>query len=117
MVADDGDLVRGLGFVTMYSAWLEEEVDELLRALDPIEQFDDATQRWPISRKLDHAAALVRRLNSAELGELVTAIGSAAELYTLANEFWDYRGHFIGPLVFHVPRAVRAFLDRPPLIP
>jgi hypothetical protein len=156
MVADDGDLVRGLGFVAMYSAWLEEEVDELLRALDPIEPFDDAAQRWPISRKLTHTAALVRRLDSAELGGLPEALEGAgelferrnavvhgriyaghdkidyvqpgrrnvplrpidsAELYTLANEFWDYRGHFIGPMVFRVPRAVGAFVDRARLIP
>jgi hypothetical protein len=38
MVQDDGDLVRGLGFVTLYSAYLEEQVDdctELLSAADP----------------------------------------------------------------------------------
>ena len=151
MMADDGDIVRGLGLVAMYSAWLEEDVDELLRILDPVEPFDEAKQRWPISRKRAHTAALVRRINSAELQGLPEALEHAgnlfeqrnavvhgriytghnkvdyvqsgrpkvpvrpidsAELYTLANEFWDYRGHFLGPTVFRLPRAVGEWVNR-----
>ena len=150
---DDGDLVRGLGFVTMYSAWVEEDVDELLRALDPVEPFTEAIQRTPISRKLVHAARLVRHLNSPELDGLPEALENArdlferrntvvhgriyaghnkvdyiqpgrpnvparaiesAELYALANDFWEYRGHFIGPLIFRLPRAIEDFLNRAP---
>ena len=153
MVMDDGDLVRGLGFVTMYSAWLEEDVDEILRVLDAVEQFDAQRQRWPVSRKLDHAAEIVRRLGSAELVELPGALDHAknlferrnavvhgriyaghnkidyvesgragvatrpvdsSELYALANEFFNYRGHFIGPLIFRVPRAIAGFAERAP---
>jgi len=144
-LADDGDLVRGLGFVTMYSAWLEEDVDEILRVIDPVEPFTEAVQRYQISRKLAHTAAVIRRLGSAELEGLPEALENArglferrndvvhgriyaghdkvdyiksgranvrerpinsAELYALANDFSNYRGHFIGPLVFRVPRAV-----------
>ena len=61
MLTDDGDIVRGLGFVSMYSAWVEEDVDDLLRAMAPVEPFDERKQRWPISRKLNNAAELVRR--------------------------------------------------------
>ncbi len=39
MLVDDGDIVRGLGFVSMYSAWVEEDVDDILRFLDPVEHF------------------------------------------------------------------------------
>lgn len=148
MVADDGDIVRGLGFVTMYAAWVEEDVDDLLRLIAPIEPFDEKRQRWPISRKLGHAADLVRRLTSPELNGLPEALDEAvalfdlrnevvhgrifaghdrvdyvqggrpnaptrpitsAELYQLANEFWDYRGHFIGPQFARLPRAIHRF--------
>ena len=49
---DNGDLVRGLGFVCMYAAWVEEDVEDLLRALEPVQAYHDETKRWPISRKL-----------------------------------------------------------------
>lgn len=149
-VADDKDIVRGLGFVTMYAAWVEEDVDEILRLLETIEPFDEEKQRWQISRKLKHAAKLVRVLKSKELDGLPEALEGAvalferrnefvhgriyagldrvdymkggrsnsptiavtsAELYALANELWEYRGHFIGPQLFRLPRAVEKFQD------
>ena len=150
MLNDDGDIVRGLGFVSMYSAWVEEDVDDILRSLVPVEPFEEKQQRWPISKKLEHTAEIVRRLNSNELVELPNALETAAdlferrnevihgriyggfdkvdyvqsgrpsiptrqitseELYQLANDFWNYRGSFIGPQIFRIPRAVQLFLD------
>jgi hypothetical protein len=149
-VADDGDIVRGLGFVTMYAAWVEEDVDDLLRMLEPIEPFDEKKQRWQISRKLEHAAMLIRALKSDELNGLPEALEGAvalfdrrnefvhgriyagqdrtdyikggrpnsptnaitsAELYALANQILGYRGHFIGPQLFRLPRAVEKYLN------
>lgn len=144
-LADDGDLVRGLGFVTLYAAWVEEDVDDLLRLMDPVEPFDEKKQRWQISQKLKHAAKIVRLLKSDELDGLPEALERAielferrnefvhgriyaghdrldyikggrpnaptklvtsSELYSLANKIWDYRGHFIGPQFFRLPRAI-----------
>lgn len=149
-LADDSDMVRGLGFVTMYAAWVEEDVDDLLRMLDPVEPFDEKKQRWQISRKLKHAAELVRKLESDELKGLPEALEGAIalferrnefvhgriysghdridyiqggrpnaptnpitspELYALANELWDYRGHFIGPQLFRLPRAIKEYRE------
>lgn len=148
MITDDGDIVRGLGFVTMYSAWVEEDIDDLLRLMSPVEPFDEKKQRWQISRKLKNTAELVRRLKSSELDGLVEALENAltlferrnelvhgriyaghnnidyvqsgrpniptrsitsSELYELANAFWEYRGNFIGPQLFRLPRAIEAF--------
>lgn len=86
MLQDDGDLVRALGFVSMYAAWLEEDVDDLLRELHKIEAFDNTVQRWPISRKLRHAAAIVRRLDSDEVRELPNHLEEASELFERRNE-------------------------------
>jgi hypothetical protein len=133
----------------MYSAWVEEDVDDLLRQLAPIDPFDDKKQRWPISRKLEHAAMLVRILGNDRLNGLPEALEGAielfdrrnefvhgriyaghdrtdyikggrrnsptktitsAELYSLANEIWEYRGHFIGPALFRLPQAVEKYL-------
>ncbi|MDH3690471.1 MAG: hypothetical protein OEU36_13415 [Gammaproteobacteria bacterium] len=147
-LADDGDLVRGLGFITMYAAWVEEDVDDLLRMLNAVEYFDEKKQRWPISAKLRHAAKVVRRLKSDELDGLPEALEDAidlfelrneyihgriyagfdrvdyiqggrpnsptkpitsAELYDLANQIWEYRGNFIGPHTFRLPRAIEGY--------
>lgn len=96
MAQDDGDIVRGLGFVSMYSAWVEEDVDDLLRILAPVEPFDEARQRWPISRKLRHAAEVVRRLNSRELDNLPHALEAGVALFERRNEVIHgriYAGH------------------------
>lgn len=45
MVEEDGDIVRGLGFVSMYSTWLEEDVDDILRLLSPVVVFEEKHQR------------------------------------------------------------------------
>lgn len=147
MVADDGDVIRGLGFVSMYSAWVEEEIDKLLFVTEPIEPFDEKKQRWPISRKLDSAIRIVGSLGRPELDELLEALKagfalfeqrnevihgriysgfekgeflksgrpntptrkvSSAELYALANDFFNYRAHLFGPQIFRLPRAVSA---------
>ena len=86
MVVDDGDPVRGLGFVTMYSAWAEEFVDELLRLLDPIEPFNDKKLSWMISRKLKHASKLVKRLKSPELDELIDDLDNGISLFEDRNK-------------------------------
>ena len=41
MQKDDGDIIRGLGFVTLYSAYLEEHIDALLSLLGPVEKFGE----------------------------------------------------------------------------
>lgn len=147
-LADDGDIVRALGFVTMYTAWVEEDVDDLLRMMESVEPFDEKKQRWQISRKLEHAAKLVRLLKSDDLDSLPSALEGAvelfdhrnefvhgriyaghdrvdyikggrpnaptkpitsSELYALANDIWNYRGHLIGPQLFRLPRAIERY--------
>jgi hypothetical protein len=95
-LADDGDIVRGLGFVTMYAAWVEEDVDDILRLASPVEPFGEDKQRWPISRKLRHAAKVVRALKSKELEGLPEALEGAVGLFERRNEFIHgriYAGH------------------------
>lgn len=156
MVQDDGDIARGLGFVSMYSAWVEEDVDDILRLLSPIQAFDKDIQSLPISKKLKHAARAVEQLKSELLIELPTALlagislfgkrnelihgriyagfnqttlvksgrantptreVTSAELYQLAHEFINYRGHLIGPQVIRLPKAIAEALKVLPINP
>lgn len=93
---DDRDVVRALGFVTIYSAWVEEDVDELLRVLKPLRPFDEAIQQLPIGRKLAHTAKLVRQLDTPELFGLPEALEHARELFDRRNAVVHgrvYAGH------------------------
>jgi hypothetical protein len=57
----DDDVVRGLGFVGLYAAYLEEQIDNLLFMLQPIEQFPESEQRWQTSRKIEKAKKIGAR--------------------------------------------------------
>jgi hypothetical protein len=87
VLEDDGDFIRGLGYVTMYSAWTENDVDDMLCQLDSIKSFDENKQAWPISRKLKHAAKLVRKLDCVELNELPDTLEKGIELFNKRNLF------------------------------
>ena len=86
MLIDDGDIIRGLGLVLMYSAWVEQCVDDLLRIMVADEPFDGGRQRWPIIRKLNHAAEVVRRLNSRELNLLPEDLEAGVALFERRND-------------------------------
>lgn len=52
---DDGDIVRGLGFVTIYAAYMEEAVDECRQVLmrrdsEPPKRIE----RWPIGERVKY---------------------------------------------------------------
>ena len=52
-IVDNGDIVRGLGFTTLYAAYMEEAIDECRVALmkrDPAPP--KGIEKWPISRRV-----------------------------------------------------------------
>ncbi len=54
-LVDDGDLIRALGYVALYSAYLEEAIDEVFSATTVAnEAHHPKMNRWQVSRKLDH---------------------------------------------------------------
>ncbi len=86
MKENDGDIVRGLGFVTLYSAYLEEQIDDLLFLLSSIEEIDEKKQRLQISRKIEHAKQLIRSLETSEFDELIDDLEYCTELFERRNE-------------------------------
>jgi len=84
--AFEGDLIRPLGLITLYCAYAEGEVDELLLAMSSLEPFDDSRRQWPVGQKLAHAEGLIRRLNrDDQLGALLSAITEARALFERRN--------------------------------
>ena len=80
--AYDGDLIRPLGLVTLYAAYAEREIDELLRALPSETPFDVSKREWPVGRKLSYALKLVRKLKSNQLAGLTSALREAQTLFS-----------------------------------
>lgn len=71
--------------MTLYAAYAEGEIDELLGALPAETPFDGQKRRWPVGRKLNYALKLVRKLKSAQLTGLASALKDAQELFSRRN--------------------------------
>lgn len=83
---NDGDPVRGLGFVALYAAYLEEQIDNLLFMLQPVEAFPEGEQRWPVSRKIEKAKRLVSGLAFEYRDVLLTDLDASKSLLEWRNE-------------------------------
>lgn len=82
----DNDVIRGLGFVALYAAYLEEQIDNLLFMLEPVESFPEEEQRWPTSRKIDKAKRLIATLAFDYRDALLGDLGACRELLKRRNE-------------------------------
>ena len=97
--AFDGDLIRPLGVVTLYCAYAEGEIDELLSALSSLEPFDDAKRQWTVGQKLTHAEHLIERLQCNELDGLLETLVDARRLFERRNALIHGRLYAGGRLV------------------
>jgi hypothetical protein len=82
----DDDVVRGLGFVALYAAYLEEQVDNLLFMLQPIESFPESEQRWLTSRKIEKAKRLLLGLLFEYRDALLADLDASKQLLDRRNE-------------------------------
>jgi hypothetical protein len=76
-IADDGDIVRALGFVTLYAAYVEEAVDDCVSVLITTDRdVDERLFRQPISEKIRYCQRRLRALAplTAELQYLPDAL-------------------------------------------
>lgn len=81
----EGDLIRPLGLMTLYAAYAEGEIDELLSALLPAKLFDAQKLEWPLGRKLSYSLKLVRQLKSDQLAGLTSILKEAQTLFSKRN--------------------------------
>lgn len=85
LIEDDGDIVRGLGFVALYAAYLEEQVENLLVMLAIVDPYDETKQRWPVSKKIKHVIKVIDRLDTEEFPALATDLRTCLELFEGRN--------------------------------
>lgn len=82
----EGDLIRPLGLVTLYFAYAEYELDQLLEDLSPLQPYLDQERTWPAGSKLTRAQGLLRQLGgSSELSELQQALKETRSLFKRRN--------------------------------
>jgi hypothetical protein len=101
----EGDLIRPLGLVTLYFAYAEGELDELLQALSVRDPFDDAKRQWPVGQKLRHAQQLLRGFGASELAALDSTLDEARVLFDRRNTIVHGRIYAGGRLVYNRPNA------------
>jgi hypothetical protein len=107
----EGDLVRPLGFVTLYAAYAEGEIDELLSVLPATEPFDDSRRRWQVGRKLLYSRALVRKLRVDDLSGLLNILEEGRSLFDQRNELVHGRLFAGGRLVSNRLSAGERFVS------
>lgn len=83
---NDNDIVRGLGFVALYSAYLEEQIDNLLFMLNEVEEYKDDEQRWPVSRKIKKAKSIASKFDFEGRDDLIANLEASKELFEKRNE-------------------------------
>lgn len=86
VMTDDGDIVRGVGFVSIYSAHAEKDVDDLLFMLNGGKPVSPRLHCKPTRAKLKHALKMVRSLASSELEKLELVLERADSLFERRNE-------------------------------
>lgn len=86
---DDGDIIRGLGFVALYAAYLEEATDECVAALAKADSaLDQRLPKWPASRKIEYCEKQLEGLRSkeGEIERLRSALQACSELLEWRND-------------------------------
>lgn len=86
MLKNDKDNIKGLGFVALYSAYLEEQIDHLLFMLSAIEEFTDEEQLWPVSRKIKKAKSIASKIDFEERDDLLANLDAAKNAFEERNK-------------------------------
>ena len=76
----EGDIIRPLGLVTLYSGYAELEIDSLLESLTSPVRLDDQKLRWPVGKKLTEARRIIDDLDSNDLADLSEKLDEAVAL-------------------------------------
>lgn len=110
---DDGDLIRGLGFVALYAAYLEEAVDECLSAVAAHDaERNDRIHRWPTSQKIEY---LQRQLKNLE--PLSDELAKFPSILKVIGDLLEERNLVIHGRVYAVPNVGDVRISGRPGVP
>ena len=101
--AFEGDIIRPLGLVTLYSGYAELEIDALLDSLARVAKLSDKALNWPVGQKIAKARDIVNGINAEALSELVKKLDEATILFDRRNAL--VHGAIFGSIEVVVSRA------------
>ena len=82
----DNDIVRALGFVALYAAYVEESVDVVMERLSSVKDITDKERKWPTSRKIKWCKQVLVSLESQELNELINLLNDTKDALEDRND-------------------------------
>lgn len=106
MTSFEGDLIRPLGLVTLYAAYAEAELDELIDSISIAQPYDDSKRQWTVGKKLKYAARIARAFKANDLSEIVLEMKRGGDLFNKRNSLIHGR-------LFAGGRLVSNRMDRP----
>ena len=95
----EGDLIRPLGLVTLYSAYAEGALDDLLAALCGQRPLEEAMQGWWVGKKIAFARGQICDLRSEDLTALIGVLDEARSLFDQRNALVHGRLYSGGRLI------------------
>jgi len=82
----NNDIVKALGFVALYAAYVEESVDVVMERLSIVNEITDKERRWPTSQKIDWCITILESLESEELNDLIGLLVETKDVLDKRNE-------------------------------
>ena len=86
MIEDDGDIVRGLGFVVLHAAHLEGQIEDMLFQLSAIEPYTEKEKKLPISKKIKKAINVLAKFKDSFALKIIEELNSCSEHFEWRNE-------------------------------
>lgn len=108
MINDDGDIIRGLGFVALHASYLEGAIDDLLHLFNVVDSFDTEYVTWPVDRKIKQARKKLRDIGSEKALEMESILKVCKDRLVWRNELLHgriYGGQSVPRLVSGRPNV------------
>ncbi len=82
----ENDIVKALGFVALYAAYVEESVGVVVERLSLAKAVTDKEGKWQTSRKIDWCKKTLKSLQSEELNGLTELLDDTKNMLEKRNE-------------------------------
>lgn len=79
---DDNDIVKSVGYLTLYGAYLEEQIELLINSIDFLSPYKGGFQ---ISSKIDHAKKFFERQTKGDFSSIISDLNMCKEIFADRN--------------------------------
>lgn len=82
----DNDIIKALGYVALYSAYLEEGIDIVMQRLSAVKSMEACDHKLPTSKKIKWCKSTLSSMKSDELNDLIGLLEVSKNLLEERNE-------------------------------